>query len=569
MGGRLALALAVAGAVSIGLRFPFLSVPLTTDEGGYAYVAHWLGRGLALYSDLWFDRPQGIFLVYGVALRLFGKSTEAIRFGAALYNAGTVGLLYLLGARLYGRRAGLATAALFAVASASPVVEGFTANGELYMNLPVVASLVLAAGQRPFLAGVALALAAAIKPTALPTAAPALLVLLAWPHGVLRRPSRAASGPSPGARGLAPRPAARGGGQAPALRPRSGSREPARTDSTRPRAAGSNAGRHDQSPIANRGTRASGSSKILAAAPGALTTLAWLAFGAVAGFAPFLAHGVATDAPAYWYAVVGFRVHAHSALSVGEAVLRDLTQTAPSVLAALFPLWLLVALGVRAGGWRSRGGAAGLAYLGGSALGAAAGGYWYWHYYVGVLPAAALLGGAGLDRLLDRPATVGPTVLRAAVWACTAVAVAFNARLVGDTPEETSWNVYRRPAYLASAAIAAYLRAHTTEGDRIYAAFAQADLYHLSGRRSAGAHLYWTEINRVPGAFEAVLAALDDPARRPAYVIQIDRELEAPGRAAPFWERVARYYHPDAVIQGFTLYRAQERIRPRGSDPDR
>ena len=514
MGGRLALALAVAGAVSIGLRFPFLSVPLTTDEGGYAYVAHWLGRGLALYSDLWFDRPQGIFLVYGVALRLFGKSTEAIRFGAALYNAGTVGLLYLLGARLYGRRAGLATAALFAVASASPVVEGFTANGELYMNLPVVASLVLAAGQRPFLAGVALALAAAIKPTALPTAAPALVVLLTWPQ--------------PGPRRLC-------------------------------RAAGSRKGRHDQATIANRGTRLSGSSKILA----------WLAFGAAAGFAPFLAHGVATDAPAYWYAVVGFRVHAHSALSVGEAVLRDLTQTAPSVLAALFPLWLLVALGVRAGGWRSRGGAAGLAYLGGSALGAAAGGYWYWHYYVGVLPAAALLGGAGLDRLLDRPATVGPTVLRAAVWACTAVAVAFNARLVGDTPEETSWNVYRRPAYLASAAIAAYLRAHTTEGDRIYAAFAQADLYHLSGRRSAGAHLYWTEINRVPGAFEAVLAALDDPARRPAYVIQIDRELEAPGRAAPFWERVARYYHPDAVIQGFTLYRAQERIRPRGSDPDR
>ena len=49
--------------LSIVLRLPFLSVPLTDDEAGYAYVSSWLARGLALYSDLWFDRPQGIFLL--------------------------------------------------------------------------------------------------------------------------------------------------------------------------------------------------------------------------------------------------------------------------------------------------------------------------------------------------------------------------------------------------------------------------------------------------------------------------------------------------------------------------
>jgi hypothetical protein len=174
----------------------------------------------------------------------------------------------------------------------------------------------------------------------------------------------------------------------------------------------------------------------------------------------------------------------------------------------------------------------------------------------------ALLAGAGLDRLLagfaQRPAlSTQHPAFRPLLAAGTGVAILFNARLVGATPEQTSWNIYRRPAYLASKHIAAYLREHTAEHDTIYAAFAQADLYHLSGRRSAGAHLYWTEINRVPGAYEAVLAALDDPARRPAYVIQIDRNLEAPGRAADFWLRVDRFYERDATIRGFPLYRAR------------
>ena len=50
-GGTAALVLA-ACALSVLLRLPFLSVGLTDDEAGYAYVATWLARGLALYRDL-------------------------------------------------------------------------------------------------------------------------------------------------------------------------------------------------------------------------------------------------------------------------------------------------------------------------------------------------------------------------------------------------------------------------------------------------------------------------------------------------------------------------------------
>jgi hypothetical protein len=193
-----------------------------------------------------------------------------------------------------------------------------------------------------------------------------------------------------------------------------------------------------------------------------------------------------------------------------------------------------------------------MAWLAGSFLAAAAGGYWYWHYYVGLVTPLALLAGAGLARLLARRM---PPAAWAALSGAALVAVAFNARLIGPTPEQTSWLIYRRPAYLASREIAGYLRAHTAEADRIYAAFAQADLYHVSGRRSAGLHLYWTEINRVPGALESLLEAMDDPQRRPLYVVQIDRELEVPGRADPFWRRVERLYRQETVIGGFPLYR--------------
>jgi hypothetical protein len=194
-----------------------------------------------------------------------------------------------------------------------------------------------------------------------------------------------------------------------------------------------------------------------------------------------------------------------------------------------------------------------LALLAGSCIGAAAGGYWYWHYYLGLLPGACLLAGEALARLASatRPNRLAVTGLLVTGVA----ALAFNARLVGDSPAQTSWNLYRRPAYLASREIAAYLRSHTHERDRIYATFAQADLYHLAGRRSIGRQLYWTEINRVPGAYERLLHVLDDPRQRPVYVVEIDRELEKPGRAAAFWSRIEEFYRREAVIRGFTLYR--------------
>ena len=65
---------------------------MISDEGGYAYVAHFWSGDSQLYRDIRYDRPQAIFLIYKLCLFIFGGSVEAIRLAAALYNALTVDL---------------------------------------------------------------------------------------------------------------------------------------------------------------------------------------------------------------------------------------------------------------------------------------------------------------------------------------------------------------------------------------------------------------------------------------------------------------------------------------------
>jgi len=503
----LAVVFVVAACVlSLALRLPFLSVPLTGDEAGYAYVASWLGRGPALYRDLWFDRPQGIFLLYGAILALFGESGEAIRLAAGLYNVFTVVLIFVAGSHLSGTRAGVVAAFLFAISSASPGIEGFTANGELFMNLPTLAAVLLALHYRWFAAGCLLAIATLVKPTALLALIAALIAVAAIDR--------------------------------------------------------------------DRSTTRALHALVRTAAGAALVTI------------PFVVHGMLSGPDDFWYAIVGFRAEEHSAFAAGTRFFDELRQSGPHVTWAVLPVWFLVALWLRRGRWRSPHGVVLLSFLGGTIAGAALGGYWYWHYFVGILPPAALIAGEAL--VLDLlPGVAGAMRRRAAVirahlrrprlpepapllhlarprlnlpWAtagllAAAISVVANTSFVGATPDETGLRLYRRHASPATRDIARYLEARTHPDDTVYAAFAGPEVYFSSRRRSASRYLYWTEINRVPGALDAVIATLDDPRRCPKYIVRLQGELEQPGRAAPFWERVEQRFYPEIIISGVILYR--------------
>ena len=74
-----------------------------------------------------------------------GSDRFDIRLMAALWSCAIAVVLGLLITRLAGRRAGAAAALLSGLLSTAPVIEGFTANGELMATLPALIALALTA----------------------------------------------------------------------------------------------------------------------------------------------------------------------------------------------------------------------------------------------------------------------------------------------------------------------------------------------------------------------------------------------------------------------------------------
>ena len=67
----------LASRARCSLRLPFLGLPLTADEGGYAEIARLWSTATGSTAELFVDRPQGLLLVYRVLLDLGADSTVA------------------------------------------------------------------------------------------------------------------------------------------------------------------------------------------------------------------------------------------------------------------------------------------------------------------------------------------------------------------------------------------------------------------------------------------------------------------------------------------------------------
>ena len=155
----------VVAVACVAARLPFLSVPMIVDEGSYAYVAKFAGEGHRLYREIPFDRPAGIFLVYELALALLGGSVESIRLFAALWTALSGMMLFHLLQEVHSRRAAWMGALAFAFCSTTGSIEGFSANSETFMNLPLLFCALCVWRGRYGWAGFASGLAAFMKPS--------------------------------------------------------------------------------------------------------------------------------------------------------------------------------------------------------------------------------------------------------------------------------------------------------------------------------------------------------------------------------------------------------------------
>lgn len=135
--------LLAAAVLAMLLRAPFLFTGLSTDEGGYAYVARQWARGDRLYDTVWLDRPQGLLLTYR-ALLAIDDAGWTIRLGMVLAGAVITVALGAIGWLLAGRAVGVAAAWLYAVIGVAPHLEGITFNGELLAAVPSTVSIALA-----------------------------------------------------------------------------------------------------------------------------------------------------------------------------------------------------------------------------------------------------------------------------------------------------------------------------------------------------------------------------------------------------------------------------------------
>lgn len=134
--------LLTAGLVLIvaAVRAPLLPIPLERDEGEYAYIAWRLGHNELPYRD-WVDqKPPAVFYVYRFALSLPFEPVRAIHFVGLLFAAASTCALFFLGLRFMDRFWAWVGAALFAVLSTDPLVEGTAANTELFLLCPLIFS---------------------------------------------------------------------------------------------------------------------------------------------------------------------------------------------------------------------------------------------------------------------------------------------------------------------------------------------------------------------------------------------------------------------------------------------
>lgn len=499
----------LAVLLSFLLRWPFLNVGMISDEGGYAYIAQrWLdGRG-TMYDDIWVSRPQGIFVAYAAIMETLGTSVADLRFGAWLFVVATLPAVYAF-ARVYaGRRAAIIAMLLFAVLSASPAIEGFTANAEVFMALPcaIAAYLLLRAQQRNWtwhvlvITGILSSFATLLKPSGIVMIPVAMAFIVIAGNGGIRDAVRRMSWLLGGVIG----------GIAPAL------------------IHGYMVG-WDNFVFASITYRIDYQSS---------ATVSWQQhFESIAGLVvrvlPLLIVCVLTIVLRYRLTdpqprllLIGGGSQLASEIGIIERV-RIIARRKPAAMLLWF--WLLACI-----------------------VGISMGGDWWYHYLIQIAAPFSILMAPMLLDVGDRLRGAARLTFIAAV--CVVLLYPFGAAADGNIDSITA-DIYPNQKYESQSDVAAYIREHATPDAPILVAFDQAALYYLSDHPAAYRYMYEQEMQAIPHA-EQDLINLVSGETRPQYVIDTGEGAPFADEGASFWEAVMQNYTIEAVINGFKVFRA-------------
>jgi 4-amino-4-deoxy-L-arabinose transferase-like glycosyltransferase len=127
------------------IRLQHLDLPLERDEGEYAYAGQLIRDGQPPYGAIYNMKLPGVYLSYAAIMTFLGETARGIHLGLLLLNAATTILLFLLARELAGPVAALAAAAAFALLSLLQSVVGFWAHSEHFVIAFAVPGLLLLA----------------------------------------------------------------------------------------------------------------------------------------------------------------------------------------------------------------------------------------------------------------------------------------------------------------------------------------------------------------------------------------------------------------------------------------
>lgn len=134
---------ALVVALTVMVRLRLLAVPLERDEGEFAYIGQLLLKGISPFTHAYSMKLPGVSVMYALFISLFGQTSTGIHIGLLLTNLACIGLVFLLGRRLFDPAVAALSAATYAVLSLSGTVYGVHAHATHFVVLFALAGLLL------------------------------------------------------------------------------------------------------------------------------------------------------------------------------------------------------------------------------------------------------------------------------------------------------------------------------------------------------------------------------------------------------------------------------------------
>ncbi len=130
-----------AAAVATAIRLRLLGVPLERDEGEYAYAGRLLRDGVPPFEAVYGMKLPGTHLAYGLAFSLLGPGTTSVRLLLLAVNLASTALVFLLGRAWLGPAGAAGAAVAFSFLSLQTAMLGPFAHATHFVVLPALAGL--------------------------------------------------------------------------------------------------------------------------------------------------------------------------------------------------------------------------------------------------------------------------------------------------------------------------------------------------------------------------------------------------------------------------------------------